>query len=301
MSKLVRSSSITPGLGRVCLLLWAVSLGLGGTARAAADTPPSLGFSPLPEDDIGTAGERETRLLITSAADYERYFGHPPPEDSAIDWSRQWVVFYSAGIQPTGGYKAQIERIFVTGRVLQVVTVLVRPGDNCLVTQALTKPNVMVTFDRPTVPLRRFRFSHREEVRSCEDEGGATSACAAVLCAIGTRCQEMGGEAQCVPIARCGGKRGETCPGLGRCVDDPTDSCVLGRDPDCAGMCVCDALAKCIEGQRFDNSPEVCNCVPENQGVSCGRKTCPAGQVCCNASCGICTPPGGVCIQIECL
>jgi len=27
---------------------------------------------------------------------------------------------------------------------------------------------------------------------------------------------------------------------------------------------------------------------------------CPAGQVCCNASCGICTPPGFACIQIAC-
>ena len=25
----------------------------------------------------------------------------------------------------------------------------------------------------------------------------------------------------------------------------------------------------------------------------CGKKLCPAGQVCCNESCGICTPPDG--------
>jgi hypothetical protein len=68
-------------------------------------------------------------------------------------------------------------------------------------------------------------------------------------------------------------------------------------------MCVCDALAKCAAGYRFDSSPAVCSCVPDNPGVGgvpCGKNTCPAGQVCCNASCGICTPPGGVCIQIAC-
>jgi hypothetical protein len=35
-------------------------------------------------------------------------------------------------------------------------------------------------------------------------------------------------------------------------------------------------------------------------GEACGPKTCPAGQVCCNQSCGICTPPGGVCTQQFC-
>ncbi len=32
----------------------------------------------------------------------------------------------------------------------------------------------------------------------------------------------------------------------------------------------------------------------------CGDHLCPEGQVCCNHSCGICTPPGGMCIQEFC-
>lgn len=32
----------------------------------------------------------------------------------------------------------------------------------------------------------------------------------------------------------------------------------------------------------------------------CGDTTCGEGTVCCNASCGICTPPGRVCIQVAC-
>jgi hypothetical protein len=39
---------------------------------------------------------------------------------------------------------------------------------------------------------------------------------------------------------------------------------------------------------------------PPATGVPCGPKTCAAGQVCCNASCGICTPPDGVCTQQLC-
>lgn len=32
----------------------------------------------------------------------------------------------------------------------------------------------------------------------------------------------------------------------------------------------------------------------------CGLVRCPPGTECCNASCGICVEPGGVCIQIVC-
>jgi hypothetical protein len=32
----------------------------------------------------------------------------------------------------------------------------------------------------------------------------------------------------------------------------------------------------------------------------CGGTLCPSGQVCCNSSCGICTDPGGFCIQLAC-
>ena len=35
-------------------------------------------------------------------------------------------------------------------------------------------------------------------------------------------------------------------------------------------------------------------------GVRCGDGRCGAGEVCCNASCGICTPPDGVCTQQVC-
>lgn len=39
----------------------------------------------------------------------------------------------------------------------------------------------------------------------------------------------------------------------------------------------------------------------ENRPVEqCGTVVCPPGLVCCNASCGICTEPGGFCIQIAC-
>jgi hypothetical protein len=36
-------------------------------------------------------------------------------------------------------------------------------------------------------------------------------------------------------------------------------------------------------------------CVPQTK---CGQVICPSGQTCCNASCGICAPPGVLCAHI---
>jgi eight-cysteine-cluster-containing protein len=57
--------------------------------------------------------------------------------------------------------------------------------------------------------------------------------------------------------------------------------CAFGRDA---------ALARCLAGCKNQGGG----------GTPCGPATCAPGDVCCNASCGICTPPGGVCIQVVC-
>lgn len=35
-------------------------------------------------------------------------------------------------------------------------------------------------------------------------------------------------------------------------------------------------------------------------GEPCGASQCKSGEFCCNASCGICAPLGGSCIQLQC-
>ena len=39
---------------------------------------------------------------------------------------------------------------------------------------------------------------------------------------------------------------------------------------------------------------------PVSGGEPCGTVRCATSEVCCNASCGVCTPPGGVCTQQFC-
>jgi hypothetical protein len=112
------------------------------------------------------------------------------------------------------------------------------------------------------------------------------------------------------PPPRCGGFAGFPCPGFGECIDDPSDDC----DPqnggaDCGGICTCPpgagAAVLCEQGSPWSSDPHVCGCDSDGGGgtvgETCGKNVCPSGQVCCNASCGICAPPDGACIQIACL
>lgn len=81
---------------------------------------------------------------------------------------------------------------------------------------------------------------------------------------------------ECTVYPSCGGIAGIGCASGRVCVDDRSDSCdpaAGGRD--CGGICV-----------------------PNRQ--VCGDAICGAGTECCNASCGICTEPGGACIQVAC-
>ncbi len=105
---------------------------------------------------------------------------------------------------------------------------------------------------------------------------------------------------QCVDNPTCGGIAARPCPGSGQCVDDPRDSCDPNKGgADCGGLCVCVDKVLCVKGKVWDSTQ--CTCVAAATGPTCGKTTCPVDQECCNASCGICTPPGGACTQQACL
>jgi hypothetical protein len=86
----------------------------------------------------------------------------------------------------------------------------------------------------------------------------------------------------CVSSAECGAS--EYCT-----VEDG----VCNRPPGCGPEDICPAVCFGTCAAK----PEKANA---GDGEPCGPKTCPAGQVCCNRSCGICTPPGGLCTQQLC-
>jgi hypothetical protein len=247
---------------------------IAGDVRDAPSAPAgtSITFEAL-TDEVGARADTETRAVVHTAQGYRDFFGHLPP--AGVDFSRQWVIFYAAGTKPSGGHETRIISVTRSDRSLVVITGLTSPGAGCVVTDALTAPYVLVKI--PVQPGVSITFLKRDAVRDCDPP---TSPCATVLCAVGTHCEAQ--EVQCIrapcpPVAvcvpdaavvRCGGIAGIACPGAGKCVDDPSDSC----DPnaggaDCGGICQCVQSVLCVKGTVFDGSPAVCACVPSS---TCG-------------------------------
>jgi hypothetical protein len=152
-----------------------------------------------------------------------------------------------------------------------------------------------------------------------------TLSLAAATCLVGTTCEVVDGRAICTPAPSggepgslfCGGFAGIACPGAGSCVDDPSDDCDPERGgADCGGLCECSAAAaSCPEGTPFDDSPEVCACVPPEPVNPCAAVLCPVNTTCdvidgearcnpiepagrfCGGIAGIECPGAGVCVD----
>ncbi|KAK4442917.1 hypothetical protein QBC34DRAFT_222647 [Podospora aff. communis PSN243] len=121
--------------------------------------------------------------------------------------------------------------------------------------------------------------------------------CATVRCAAGYTCQAIGNRARCIPTkpeprVQCGASlcaSGMTC-----------------CNPSC-GICTAPGMM-CTQQVCTDKPDPIVEPKPpqptrnpgKGQGPKCGSGRCDGGQVCCNDSCGICTPPGGACIALYC-
>lgn len=233
----------------------------------AAATTAQRSYIPFTalSDDIGAAGQTESRRVLTSNTAYRSLFGHDAP--AAVDWSAEWVFFYSAGQQTSGGYSTELRSVGRDGGDISFVTSLLSPGKACVTTASLTRPYLLARFPRQTGALSVHYF-RADRVQDC-----TVDPCATVRCAAGYRCQAKqvvcikepcDPVAECVPNVEvsCGGFAGRACPGAGLCVDDPRDSCrpeAGGRD--CSGLCECAPAAVCRTG-HWDSSPSVCACVP---------------------------------------
>ncbi len=271
---------------------------VAGDVRAAG-TPPdaaaTISFDAF-SDDVSARAATTTRTLIRSAAGYQSFFGHAPPP--AVDFSRDWVMFYAAGTEPTGGYGASFVAVLRAGTSLIAITQLSSPGASCPVTQVLTAPYALIKF--PKQPGTSAQFYKSDTIVNC-----GTDQCAGIKCADGGHCDPATGK--CISQAIfCGGIGGIPCPGAGKCVDNPNDSC----DPkaggaDCGGICSCPKSAVCDANTNWDPSPSVCACVPVKPPV-CGPVCdiyCDYGNVLDANGCPTCKcnpPPADPCATVKC-
>lgn len=229
-----------------------------------------------------------TRRVFTSKAAYRAFFGTNPPR--SVNFNRDDVVFFGAGMRRTGGYDASIKSVTKsrTGLTVEIETSLVSPGPDCMVTMALTNPHVFAKF--PKTGASYVRFQADQEVRSCSTP---TLDCGTVLCAPGTVCEMVPvwcvrapcpAQPQCVeapPLSACAHVR---CAAGTECIEnaDGTAGCQVRpgaclTDEDCTlydnycGGCACDVLG---HNQR----PVTCS-----NHVACFVQPCGGHTVACEA------------------
>ncbi|RYE76774.1 MAG: protease complex subunit PrcB family protein [Myxococcales bacterium] len=223
--------------------------------------------------------------LLRTAAEYKAFFGVKAP---AGLFPKSWVVHYAMGTKNTGGYEVEItsvKRGSATGHRLSVGVTTRSPGPQCMVTQALTSPQVAVRIAaQPGVDLAASKLDAQTDLcggcvdvsdcpkikmacKTCDD---GSQVCPQMTCDAGT-CDLINTECP-VTGAMCGGFAGFACPAGQTCVDNPSDTC----DPenggaDCSGVCLV--------------------------GEVCGDVICGEGTACCNPLMNLCTKPGMVCAQ----
>lgn len=309
------------GLGMLALALASCDrtdlLEIIGQVRSGGGSAGQPGVTSIPfesfADSVGDKAASERRVLIRSRDAYVSYFGHAPP--AAVDLAKEWVIFYAAGPQKTGGFKASLASLVlapIAGEtVLQAVTTLDAPGADCAVTPEPTTPYALVKFAAQP-GIASIDFSRVDTTSAC---GGTTNPCAAALCPTGTTCVVLDSYppmAKCEPI--------KTPP------DDPCATVRCAAGTHCVAeqvQCVrapCPPIAKCepdapavhcggiagrpCPGQGVCSDDPSDGCDPKNGGADCGGLcSCPVNHAACAkgltfnndpAVCACVAPPGGV-------
>jgi hypothetical protein len=253
---------------------------------APPDAASTIAFQTF-TDDVGKQAASKTRTLIRSARGYQSFFGHAPP--AAVDFSREWVMFYSAGTEPTGGYEASFVALLRNGSSLIAITKLVSPGSACVVDDLVNTPFALIKF--PAQPGTSAQFYKSDVVTDC-----VVDPCSYIDCGPGSHCEK----GQCV--VSCGGLIGAPCPGQGKCGDDPNDGCdPAAGGADCPGVCSCVQTQACTTNSKFNSDPAVCACVPVC-GPVCAIY-CDYGNVLDANGCPTCScnpPPSDPCATVKC-
>lgn len=145
---------------------------------AAEDLPLTAlsGFT-LPS----TVGKDETRTVFTTAAAFQAAFGKLPAD---VDFSKEWVMFYSAGDAVPAGTTARVVRVRQRTGSVRVTTVLARPRGLCLDAQPGT-PHTLVRFPAPAWSSCRVSFYHREDTSACPPAWEPGPQCSGTLTAAG--------------------------------------------------------------------------------------------------------------------
>jgi len=138
----------------------------------------------LPDGDGGA----EEVTLFTSAAEVMARFGVPAPSD--VDFSEEWLIFYSAGMRNVPGHISRVTEVVDNTAELFVFTELQVPGEGCEVLQWTRPAWTLVRFPRPASGATALTVIGGEDDFDCTTDGvhEGNTCDDANLCEAGTIC-----------------------------------------------------------------------------------------------------------------
>jgi len=161
--------------------MWSLIVLGGCKSREAVSNPPVV-----PAEEPATAAavrwvdmekgqycgiESAENHLIKSQEDWQEIWDRaqayrmPPPELPDVDFEKEQVIACFMGSQYSGGHYLEIADIQAQNDELKVVVNAIYPGKNCIVTQAITSPFVMVKIAK--TELQKVNFSITETTENC--------------------------------------------------------------------------------------------------------------------------------------
>ena len=150
------------------LLSAAVLLPAGCAPNSNAETAfPPVGFSAIASGDHALNGLPVNRKLEVfsdqTSFDASLNLFILPIVPHIVDFTARRVVFLSLGGRSSGGNSISVERIEDHGNFLKASIVIRNPGNNCIVTQAITSPFQFVEVES----VKALIFEERVEVFNC--------------------------------------------------------------------------------------------------------------------------------------
>jgi hypothetical protein len=149
--------------------LWSINSTCRNTQNG--ETPGEITWEVLDQGAYGGV-ERSENKLITDEAAWAGLWEEvgknrfPAPERPSVDFAQKYVVACFMGMRTSGGHGIEIQSMSLEGSSLQVKVMQESPGRNCMVTDAITHPYIIVTVNKENISEASFEVENR--TRNCD-------------------------------------------------------------------------------------------------------------------------------------
>lgn len=167
----MRDVLIVAGVCIVALIAGAFFFLKGGEVLPVGSGDGAVSYTVIAQGDHAVHVDSRVNYRIKSASEFsELWFlihGGSQPNMPSVDFEKNEVLAVFDGSHSTGGYEVSVRSVVDQGLVRSIAIEHTEPGADCMVSQALTSPFVLVSV--PKMPeSHRLDREDTQIVKSCE-------------------------------------------------------------------------------------------------------------------------------------